>query len=97
MANDGHVDNVVESEIEDHAGCSQRGQPQCRALTEGLGVLWHTTVAITSSTVGGDPLRLEALDNFAHTLPNWLRGVVLNPLIEVESCSLRRSLHERKR
>jgi hypothetical protein len=95
VANDGHVEKVVESEVEDDAGYSQR--LQCCTLTVQLRVLRHTTIAETGTAVGRDTLRLEALDKFAHTNPSWRRGMFREPLAKVETFSLQRLLHERKR
>jgi hypothetical protein len=97
VANDGHVEKVVESEVEDDAGYSQREELQRCALVVQQRVLRRTTIAETGTTVSRDALRLEALDNFAHTNPSLLRGVLHDPLFKAETFSLQRSLHERKR
>lgn len=54
----------------------------------------HTTVAVTRSTVDGDSLRSEALDDFARLRPSSLGRVSLNPASEVEIYSLQCSLNE---
>jgi hypothetical protein len=89
------VEKVVESEVEDDAGYSQRLH-HC-ALAVQLRVLRRTTIAETGTAVGRDALRLETLDNFAHTNPSWLRGMFREPLVKVETFSRKCLLHERKR
>lgn len=85
MANDGHVDSVIEGKVEHEAGWRKGAKASHNPVHENQ---YRTAIAVAGSTEDGYALRLELCDHGARAFPGVIACVFREPASKIEGTSL---------